>query len=104
MDVFAASRFYNFFNKYCSNFAEKSDGERVKINAKIKYVGMTEHLKKKVQKQEPVTNYHDKPKSKILHTAFRYHTELIPPHLKMPFSILKIGNFIHLVSIIFPCT
>ena len=32
MDFFAALNSYDFFNQYCSNFAEKSDGERVKFH------------------------------------------------------------------------
>ena len=31
MDFFAALNSYDFFNQYCSNFAE-SDGERVKFH------------------------------------------------------------------------
>ena len=31
-DFFAASNSYDFFNQYCSNFAEKSDSERINLS------------------------------------------------------------------------
>ena len=41
-----------------------------------KNVALTEH--KKVQKQEMITNYHDKPKRKTLHTVFNQIFQFLP--------------------------